>query len=1378
MQAESTGQAAPPSADGVQQPLLSVRLWSFLAAVLLLLISTVIAFNQNPHPNPLTPLKLTSSDYWRYPLERNAFKRLPLIDANLNDLFLLPGTELLWAVGSGGMILHSSDGGRSWSEQSLEPASQQGAQTQSSGFAWPAVARAAEAPATSKQQYLEPIQQQQQQQQAPPQETAPEPRPAVDPTVTNLNSVYFVDAEYGWIVGANGLLLRTTDGGKRWLPQVNDSRVNLRSVYFADRENGWAVGAAGVVLHSSTGGEHWERQSSRATQTLAAVFFLNEATGWAVGDRGLIMSTGNAGKDWQAQRSGTDIWLAAIDFVDAEHGWAVGGGVILHTENGGQSWQEQKSGFPPFKFTAVDFIDRQRGWVVASRGELLVTVDGGRSWEMPKPLQEPLAAVQFVDAERGWVAGANGALYQTEDAGRHWTTKSRGAGLSLLKIQFVDAQHGWAIGKNGRLLRTTDAGQNWQPFDCGSAAELTDGFFTDADNGWLVGSYGTILRTRNAGSDWQQQKSGTDAGLQSVHFVNNQLGWAVGRAGTVLKTSDAGQSWQPLAAGEDVNYTAVYFADERHGWLVTSGGEILQTGDAGDSWQVQRGKDNKPLTSIRFIDPARGWAIGSHATLKTIDGGSVWQGLESGTGTRIEAQWFANRSLGWLVGWGGTILKTEDGGQTWQPQISGTSAILRSVQFLDANQGWAVGGGTILRTLDGGRSWTDPLTYRRCPAPWYYLSWLLAGLLLLSAVRRPAQVVAAQQSVADMLVSDKPLEAGEPDALNFGLIARGLSRYLRNENTQPPLTIAITGEWGTGKSSMMNLLKADLQSYGVRPVWFNAWHHQKESNLLASLLDNIRTQAVPRWWSVGGLHFRLRLLQVRGWRNCLPLVALLFVCAVSAGIASHHASELKTINLKELLDLPFSPVGIIESLFERSSLLTFSASSLALFVAVLKGFVAFGLDPKKLIPTIPGRLQVKNLNVELSFRQKFSSEFKDVTRALQPRTMLILIDDLDRCKAEHVLEILETINYLVTSGACYVVLGMARERVERCIGAAFKEVAEDMIDDPAGEEVPSNNGRKKRVEFARQYLEKLINIEVPVPVASAGQSRLLLAPDPVEPVRPSLWQQCYGLLFAMGKKLFPWLLVGLVLWGGFWLGEKNAGDLPQKVTVVTAPETGVPAEAEQTPSPGDERPAPPPTGETQPATFTPGQTAAYPKWLLGYPLLALLAAGVVLLVRRPDYQVQDSPEFVRALQVWHPLIATKRNTPRAIKRFLNRVRYFAMINRDQPEAEKWSLWSLLKKSQQQPVEDTEPMLEEATLVAIGALHHLHPRLVNDDQLFAQLTAGTDLAPETLQLLGLPAAIATVLRGVLKEHEKIFGRWSCTEDERAIFLEISQGIQIL
>jgi predicted KAP-like P-loop ATPase len=48
------------------------------------------------------------------------------------------------------------------------------------------------------------------------------------------------------------------------------------------------------------------------------------------------------------------------------------------------------------------------------------------------------------------------------------------------------------------------------------------------------------------------------------------------------------------------------------------------------------------------------------------------------------------------------------------------------------------------------------------------------------------------------------------DKLNFWPVNLALSRFLCNRNTEPPLTVAITDSWSSGKSSLMNLLKEEL----------------------------------------------------------------------------------------------------------------------------------------------------------------------------------------------------------------------------------------------------------------------------------------------------------------------------------------------------------------------------------------------------------------------------------------------------------------------------------------------------------------------------------------------------------------------------------------
>ena len=232
---------------------------------------------------------------------------------------------------------------------------------------------------------------------------------------------------------------------------------------------------------------------------------------------------------------------------------------------------------------------------------------------------------------------------------------------------------------------------------------------------------------------------------------------------------------------------------------------------------------------------------------------------------------FALDQRAWAVGDLGLIVHSEDGGKTWEPQISRTEAMLNSITFdADGQQGWAAGeGGTILKTEDGGKSW-QAIAYRFYPAPWFYVVALIALLIYAAAfwwrARLNHQSEQTQSSTAmNRGITDNPVGPGEQDLLGARLIADSLTRFLTNENTRPPLTLAITGEWGSGKSSVMNYLSANLKRKGLKPVWFNAWHHREEPSVLASILANVHKQAIKPWWRLSGLWFRLRLLWRRHW---------------------------------------------------------------------------------------------------------------------------------------------------------------------------------------------------------------------------------------------------------------------------------------------------------------------------------------------------------------------------------------------------------------------------------------------------------------------------------------------------------------------------------
>ena len=140
-----------------------------------------------------------------------------------------------------------------------------------------------------------------------------------------LAAVDFIDTNIGWAVGANGLILHTTDGGRTWQIQQAPTKEALESVAFTDTMNGYAVGQRGVILHTIDGGNTWNKQESSTQANLTNIVAANPSEAWAVGQNGTVLFTRNAGQQWQPLDIGTradvyaltikagELWVATSD---------------------------------------------------------------------------------------------------------------------------------------------------------------------------------------------------------------------------------------------------------------------------------------------------------------------------------------------------------------------------------------------------------------------------------------------------------------------------------------------------------------------------------------------------------------------------------------------------------------------------------------------------------------------------------------------------------------------------------------------------------------------------------------------------------------------------------------------------------------------------------------------------------------------------------------------------------------------------------------------------------------------------------------------------------------------------------------------------------
>ncbi|MEK6210061.1 MAG: hypothetical protein AABM64_06765 [Pseudomonadota bacterium] len=209
---------------------------------------------QAPRPDPFAPEPaFASADFWRYPVERNAFRRLPVVTGSLNKIFALADGKNIWAVGDAGLIVHSVDGGRHWERQSIGATNAAG-ETREKGAAngvapggrWITEAWAADAPSAPDRGANDKANSQAGQ-------TAPKPakgetptaqpgRRAADPSQSrqskpalptppeiaappDLSDIVFSDSMRGWAVGGGGTILTTPDGGKTWTAQASGTRA-------------------------------------------------------------------------------------------------------------------------------------------------------------------------------------------------------------------------------------------------------------------------------------------------------------------------------------------------------------------------------------------------------------------------------------------------------------------------------------------------------------------------------------------------------------------------------------------------------------------------------------------------------------------------------------------------------------------------------------------------------------------------------------------------------------------------------------------------------------------------------------------------------------------------------------------------------------------------------------------------------------------------------------------------------------------------------------------------------------------------------------------------------------------------------------------------
>lgn len=148
----------------------------------------------------------------------------------------------------------------------------------------------------------------------------------------DYETVFFLNDSLGWLAGNYGHFARTQDGGKTWTVKDLPARVRVARIQFVTPSRGWLqthYASDGGVLGTHDGGLTWQTQDTGlpGTSDIKDMQFLDEKTGFLLANVGSgkrqIARTLDGGATWAAVAT-LPVELEAVCFVSATEGWAVG----------------------------------------------------------------------------------------------------------------------------------------------------------------------------------------------------------------------------------------------------------------------------------------------------------------------------------------------------------------------------------------------------------------------------------------------------------------------------------------------------------------------------------------------------------------------------------------------------------------------------------------------------------------------------------------------------------------------------------------------------------------------------------------------------------------------------------------------------------------------------------------------------------------------------------------------------------------------------------------------------------------------------------------------------------------------------------------------
>lgn len=272
----------------------------------------------------------------------------------------------------------------------------------------------------------------------------------------------------------------------------------------------------------------------------------------------------------------------------------------------------------------------------------------------------------------------------------------------------------------------------------------------------------------------------------------------------------------------------------------------------------------------------------------------------------------------------------------------------------------------------------------------------------------------------------KDLET-KTDLVNHRGIAAAIVGLIRDDDLSP-LTIGVHGDWGSGKSTVLEMVRAELANHEkVALLVFNGWLFQGFEDAKIALMEAIVGELErDARWTDKIKNGAVRLLKRVNW-----LKAARKATAAALAIPTGGASMLINGALDDVRDV-----------------------------------VADASDDDAWLKTAEDRDVTRQIHA-------FRDEFRKLLNEAGIEQLVVIVDDLDRCLPSVAVETLEALRlFLFVEGTVFIIAA-----------------DEAMIEYAVRQHFPGLPYSEGPAAFTRNYLEKLIQIPFRLPPMSADEAR-------------------------------------------------------------------------------------------------------------------------------------------------------------------------------------------------------------------------------------------------------------------------------------------------